>query len=117
LVSSRKTGEFFYSAVHIDKPLATLATAGRKWLELTRGSIYDPSILWDVANGHRTEGKDTVGGVVHRADRHGLKVRILRAALCNLQIREARVRAAAHDQFPHGRDRVSAKGALPKKRR
>jgi len=66
LVSSRKTGEFFYSAVHIDKPLATLATAGRKWLELTRFSTYDP---------------------------------------------------AAHDQFPHGRDRVSAKGALPKKRR
>jgi len=43
LVSSRKTGEFFYSAVDIDKPLATLATAGRKWLELTRGSIYDPA--------------------------------------------------------------------------
>jgi len=117
LVSSRKTGEFFYSAVHIDKPLATLATAGRKWHELTRFSTYGPSILWDLENGHWTKGKDAVGGVVHRADRHGLKVPILRAALCNLQIREARVRAAAHDQFPHGRDRVSAKGALPKKRR
>jgi hypothetical protein len=66
LVSSRKTGEFFYSAVHIDKPLATLAAAGRKWHELTRFSTYHP---------------------------------------------------AARDQFRHGRDRVSAKGALPKKRR
>jgi len=38
LVSSRKAGEFFSPPAHIDKPLATLAAAGRKWHELNRGS-------------------------------------------------------------------------------
>jgi 2-dehydropantoate 2-reductase len=36
-----------------------------------------------------------VGDMVRRADRHGLAVPILRAALCGLQIHEARVRAVA----------------------
>ena len=59
------------------------------------GSSYGPSILWDVENGRRTEGEQTVGDMVRRADRHGLEVPILRAALCNLQIHETRARASA----------------------
>jgi 2-dehydropantoate 2-reductase len=59
------------------------------------GSTYGPSILWDLENGRRTEGEHTVGDMVRRADRHGLEVPLLRAALCNLQIHEARVRAVA----------------------
>ena len=58
------------------------------------GSTYGPSILWDLENGRRTEGEQTVGDMVRRADRHGLEVPLLRAALCNLQIHEARTRAA-----------------------
>jgi 2-dehydropantoate 2-reductase len=55
------------------------------------GSTDGPSILWDLENGHRTEGAHTVGDMVRRADRH----RILRAAVCNLQIYEVRVGVAA----------------------
>jgi 2-dehydropantoate 2-reductase len=61
------------------------------------GSTYGPSILWDLENGRRTEGEHTGGDMVRRADRHGLEVPILRAAFCNLQIHEARVRADARD--------------------
>ena len=64
--------------------------------ELVRGlyarasSPYGPSLLWDLENGRRTEGEHTIGDLVRRADSHGLDVPILRAALCNLQIYEAR---------------------------
>jgi 2-dehydropantoate 2-reductase len=45
------------------------------------GSTYGPFILWDVENGRRSEGEQTVGDLVRRADRQGLDVPILRAAL------------------------------------
>lgn len=59
------------------------------------GSDYGPSILTDLENGRPTEGEHILGDLVRRADRHGLDVPILRAALCNLQIYEARRRAPA----------------------
>ena len=37
-----------------------------------------------------TEAEHIVGDLVRRADRHGVDAPILRAALCNLQIYEAR---------------------------
>jgi 2-dehydropantoate 2-reductase len=49
-----------------------------------------PSILYDMENGRPTEGDHIVGDMVRRADRLGVEVPILRAALCNLQIYEAR---------------------------
>jgi 2-dehydropantoate 2-reductase len=54
------------------------------------GSTYGPSILHDIEAGRATEGEYTVGDLVRRADRLGVDVPILRAALCNLQIYEAR---------------------------
>jgi 2-dehydropantoate 2-reductase len=59
------------------------------------GSNYGPSILSDMENGRPTEGEHVVGDLVRRADRLGVDVPILRAALCNLQIYEARRRATA----------------------
>ena len=62
------------------------------------GSRYRPSILDDLETGHCTEGEYTVGDLVRRADRYGLAVPILQAALYNLQVHEARV------QHNRGRD-------------
>jgi 2-dehydropantoate 2-reductase len=57
------------------------------------GSDAAPSMLFDVENGRPTEADHILGDLVRRADRLGIAVPILRAALCNLQIYEARRRA------------------------
>jgi 2-dehydropantoate 2-reductase len=49
-------------------------------------------MLWDLENGRATEGKHTVGDLVRRAGRHGIAVPTIAAALCSLQICEARRR-------------------------
>ena len=54
------------------------------------GLGYRPSIAADFEAGRPTEGEHTIGDLVRRADQRGLDVPILRAALCNLQIQEAR---------------------------
>jgi 2-dehydropantoate 2-reductase len=54
------------------------------------GSRAAPSMLYDIENGRPTEGDHVVGDLVRRADRLGVEVPILRAALCSLQIYEAR---------------------------
>ena len=59
------------------------------------GSTYGPSILYDIENGRPTEGEHIIGDLVRRADRLGVEAPILRAALCNLQIHEARRQARA----------------------
>ena len=56
------------------------------------GSPYRPSILDDLEGARRTEGEHTIGDLVRRADLHGVAVPILRAALCNVQVHEGRVR-------------------------
>jgi 2-dehydropantoate 2-reductase len=55
-----------------------------------RGSDYRPSILVDLEAGRPTEAEHTIGDLLRRADRHGVEAPILRAALCHLQIAEAR---------------------------
>jgi 2-dehydropantoate 2-reductase len=55
-------------------------------------SPHRPSILDDFEAGRRTEGEHTIGDLVCRADRHGLAIPVLRAALCNLEVYDARVR-------------------------
>ena len=57
------------------------------------GSNAAPSMLYDIENGRPTEAEHIVGDLANRADRLGVNVPILRAALCNLQIYEARRRA------------------------
>ena len=54
------------------------------------GSNAAPSMLFDIENGRPTEAEHIVGDLVNRADRLGVDTPILRAALCNLQIYEAR---------------------------
>jgi 2-dehydropantoate 2-reductase len=54
------------------------------------GSDYRPSIAVDMEAARPTEGEHTIGDLVCRADRRGVDTPILRAALCNLQIYEAR---------------------------
>ena len=54
------------------------------------GSNAAPSMLYDVENRRPTEADHILGDLVRRADRLGIEVPILRAALCNLQIYEAR---------------------------
>lgn len=54
------------------------------------GPLYRPSIAVDLGEGRPTEGEHTIGDLVRRAERRGVEVPILRAALCNLQVAEAR---------------------------
>ena len=54
------------------------------------GSDYRPSIAVDMEAGRPTEGEHTIGDLVRRAHSRGVDTPILRAALCNLEIYEAR---------------------------
>jgi 2-dehydropantoate 2-reductase len=54
------------------------------------GSDAAPSMLFDIEAGRQTEAEHIFGDLVRRADRLGVQAPILRAALCNLQIYEAR---------------------------
>jgi len=58
------------------------------------GSTYGPFIIFDIENGRPTEGEHIIGDLVRRADHLGVDAPILRAALCNLQVYEARRRAS-----------------------
>ncbi len=55
-----------------------------------KGSAGAPSMLYDIEAGRPTEGDHIFGDLIRRADRLSIEVPILRAALCNLQIYEAR---------------------------
>ena len=52
-------------------------------------------MLYDIEAGRPTEADHIFGDLVRRADRSGVDAPVLRAALCNLQIYEARRRAPA----------------------
>jgi 2-dehydropantoate 2-reductase len=51
-----------------------------------------PSMLYDMENGRPTEAEHIIGDLVRRAGRLAIAAPILQAALCNLQIYEARRR-------------------------
>jgi 2-dehydropantoate 2-reductase len=70
-------------------PSAVLTDMYRRGFNVI-GSNTAPSMLYDIENGRPTEAEHIVGDLVRRADRHGVGAPILRAALCNLQIYEAR---------------------------
>jgi len=57
------------------------------------GSNYGPSLLADIENGRPTEGEHVIGDLARRADGLGVEAPIARAALCSVQIYEARRRA------------------------
>ena len=58
------------------------------------GSNFGPSLLADIENGRPTEGEHVIGDLARRADRLGVDAPIVHAALCSMQIYEARRRAA-----------------------
>jgi 2-dehydropantoate 2-reductase len=58
-------------------------------------SPYRPSILLDLEQGRPTEGAHTLGDLVGRAERHGIAVPNLRAALCALEAHEVQRRESA----------------------
>ena len=56
----------------------------------TKGSSFTASMMRDLVAGGATEGGHIIGDLVRRADKHGLSVPVLRVALANLQVHEAR---------------------------
>jgi len=56
----------------------------------TKGSSFTASMMRDLVAGGATEGEHIIGDLVRRADKHGLSVPVLRVALANLQVHEAR---------------------------
>jgi 2-dehydropantoate 2-reductase len=75
-------------------PPATLIDLYRGFFA-QKGSAAAPSMLYDIEGGRPTEADHIFGDLVRRADRSGVDAPVLRAALCNLQIYEARRRAPA----------------------
>ena len=55
-----------------------------------RGSGFSASMMRDLLAGGRTEGDHIIGDLVRRGERRGVAVALLRVALCNLQVHEAR---------------------------
>ncbi|HUZ71342.1 MAG TPA: ketopantoate reductase family protein [Stellaceae bacterium] len=66
------------------------ALAQARTLLTQRGSGFAASMLHDLAAGGRTEADHVIGDLVERAHGHGLAVPILRVALANLEVHEAR---------------------------
>jgi len=60
----------------------------------TRGSSFTASMMRDLVAGGATEGDHIIGDLVRRAERRGVSVSLLRIALCNLQVHEARRKQA-----------------------
>jgi 2-dehydropantoate 2-reductase len=56
----------------------------------TKGSAFTASMMRDLVAGGATEGEHIIGDLVRRAEKHGLSVPVLRVALANLQVQEAR---------------------------
>ncbi len=56
----------------------------------TKGSTFTASMMRDLVAGGATEGEHIIGDLVRRGEQHGLEVPVLRVALANLQVHEAR---------------------------
>jgi len=66
-------------------------TAQRMRAMLTeRGSSFTASMRRDMEQGGPTEGDHVIGDMVRRADAKGVATPLLRLALCNLQVHEAK---------------------------
>jgi 2-dehydropantoate 2-reductase len=76
---------------HPPTPAATERT--RKMLT-TRGSPFTASMQRDLVAGGATEGEHIIGDLVRRAEKRGIDVPLLRIALTNLQVHEARRKKA-----------------------
>ena len=70
-------------------PTAASLERTRKMLT-TKGSPFTASMMRDLVAGRPTEGDHIIGDLVRRAERRGVAVPLLRIALANLQVHEAR---------------------------
>jgi 2-dehydropantoate 2-reductase len=70
-------------------PTTPSLDATRKMLT-ARGSPFTASMMRDLVAGRPTEGDHIIGDLVRRAERRGVAVPLLRIALANLQVHEAR---------------------------
>ena len=61
----------------------------------TRGSAFSASMMRDLVAGGATEHDHIIGDLVRRGERRGVAVPVLRTALANLQVQEARRKKAA----------------------
>jgi 2-dehydropantoate 2-reductase len=74
-------------------PTAAALERTRKMLT-TRGSPFTASMQRDLVAGGATEGDHIIGDLVRRAEKRGIDVPLLRIALANLQVHEARRKKA-----------------------
>jgi len=74
-------------------PTAAAIERTRKMLT-TRGSPFTASMQRDLVAGGATEGDHIIGDLVRRAEKRGIDVPLLRVALANLQVHEARRKKA-----------------------
>ena len=103
-IASAPAGAAFVGAAFDECARVTIAAGYPSSPEMVRnivtalysrlGSAYRPSIAGDLEDRLPTEHEHTIGDIVRRAERHGLDVPIMRAALCNLQIADARRKRA-----------------------
>lgn len=70
-------------------PTQKALEATRKMLTM-RGSAFTASMMRDLVAGGRTEHDHILGDLVRRAEKRGVQVPLLRVALANLQVNEAR---------------------------
>ena len=70
-------------------PSAAAVERIRKMLT-TKGSTFTASMMRDLVAGGATEGEHIIGDLVRRAEKRRLAVPVLRVALANLQVHEAR---------------------------
>ena len=70
-------------------PSKEAAERTRKLLT-ARGSPFTASMMRDLVAGGATEGDHIIGDLVRRAEKRGIDVPLLRIALANLQVHEAR---------------------------
>jgi len=73
-------------------PLPDALERTRKMLT-AKGSTFSASMMRDMIAGNRTEADHIVGDLVRRAEKHAIAVPLLRTALANLEVHEARRRA------------------------
>jgi len=76
-------------------PASAEALERTRQMLLTRGSAFTASMQRDLVAGGATEGDHVVGDMLRRAEKRGLDVPLLRIALANLQVHEARRKQGA----------------------
>ncbi|HLJ64942.1 MAG TPA: ketopantoate reductase C-terminal domain-containing protein, partial [Stellaceae bacterium] len=98
-IMAARTGESFARAALAEceavaaaegHPSTAPAIERTRLMLMTRGSPLTSSMMRDLVAGGRTEGDHVIGDMVRRAQARGMETPLLTAALCNLDIHEAK---------------------------